>query len=141
MKDQDEQEQFNIKPGIICRQEYIVEEKYTAKHIGSGEVEVLSTPSMILFMENTALHCIQKYLPPEYTTVGVEVNIKHKNPVPRGEKIVVEAEINSVEGRKIVFNVKTSWKNLVIGEGTHTRYIVNKTKFIEKIKRLLQQDI
>ncbi len=138
MRNQDKPE-FNIEPGIVCRQEYIVEEQHTAKHIGSGDVEVLSTPSMILFMENTALHCVQKYLPPEYTTVGIAVNVKHLNPVPRGEKVLVEAKIDKIEGRKITFSIKVTWKNLVIGEGKHDRYVVNRKKFMDKIKKLLQE--
>ncbi len=127
---------FNIPINIKCREEYLVEEKYTAKHIGSGDVEVLSTPSMILFMEQTALNCVQKYLPVKYTTVGIAVNIKHLKPVPKNEKVVVEAEITSIEGRKVIFNVKTLWKDQLIGEGIHERYIVDREKFIEKIKNL-----
>ncbi len=127
---------FNIPINIKCREEYLVEEKYTAKHIGSGDVEVLSTPSMILFMEQTALNCVQKYLPVKYTTVGIAVNIKHLKPVPKNEKVVVEAEITSIGGRKVIFNVKTLWKDQLIGEGIHERYIVDREKFIEKIKNL-----
>jgi fluoroacetyl-CoA thioesterase len=133
-------EEYNIPVGLKCSQEYLVEEQYTAKHIGSGEVEVLATPSMILFMENTALNCVQKYLPEKYTTVGIGVNIKHKNPAPKGEKIIVEAEVVRVEGRRIVFRVQARWKNLVIGEGEHERYIVDIGKFLEKVKRIIQEN-
>ncbi|MET1160176.1 MAG: thioesterase family protein [Thermoprotei archaeon] len=129
--------EYNIPEGIACKQEYIVEEKHTAKHIGSGTVEVLSTPSMILFMENTALNCVQKYLPEGYTTVGIRVDVKHLNPAPLGGRIVVEARVNRVEGKKIVFSVKAYWKDIVIGEGIHERYIVNVEKFLDKVNRLL----
>ena len=132
--------EFNVKTGTICRQEYEVREEHTAKHVGSGDVEVLSTPSMILFMENTSLNCIQQFLPPEYTTVGISVNVKHLNPAPRGEKVLVEAEIAKVEGRKVFLRVKTMWKNLVIGEGEHTRYIVEKERFLNKVRKLIEEN-
>ena len=128
----------NIPLGEICIQEYIVDEQYTAKHIGSGRVEVLATPAMILFMENTALNCVQKYLPENYTTVGVSVNVKHLNPVPKSEKVIVEARIDRVEDRKIVFYEVVKWRGIIIGEGIHERYIVNIHKFIDKINKLLQ---
>jgi len=128
----------NIPVGEICIQEYIVEDRYTAKHIGSGRVEVLATPAMILFMENTALNCVQKYLPENYTTVGVSVNVKHLNPVPKNERVIVQARIDRVEDRKIVFHEIVKWRDITIGEGIHERYIVNIDKFIEKINKLVQ---
>ncbi len=127
----------SIPVGFICRREYHVGKEHAAKHVGSGDVEVLSTPSMILFMEMTALKCVEDYLPPGYTTVGTAVNVKHLNPAPVDDHIVIEARVASVEGRKIVFEVKALWRDLVIGEGTHERYIVNREKFLNKVRNLV----
>ena len=129
--------EVSIPIGLLCREEYHVGEEHAAKHVGSGDVEVLSTPSMILFMEMTALKCVEKYLPSGYTTVGTAVNIKHLNPAPVNDRIVVETRVANVEGRKIVFEVKAIWRNLVIGEGIHERYIVNREKFLNKVKNLI----
>jgi len=52
-----------VKPGIILAEEYKVKPEHAARHIGSEEVKVLPTPSMIAFMERTALKCIQNQLP------------------------------------------------------------------------------
>lgn len=132
--------EYNIPLNLECREEYLVREEHTAKHIGSGEVEVLSTPSMILFMEHTALKCVEKYLPQNYTTVGIRVDVKHKNPAPKGGKVEVVSIIRGVEGRKIVFEVKALWKNIIVGEGIHERFIVNKEKFLEKLKSLMKNE-
>jgi len=134
-----DQASFNVEAGITCRQEYVVEEQHTAKHIGSGTVEVLATPAMILFMENTALNCVQKYLPEGYTTVGTAINVKHLNPAPKGSKVVVEATVESVEGRRIVFRVVAKLGEIIIGEGVHERYVVNIDKFAEKVKSILSK--
>lgn len=131
---------LNINIGLKCTSEYVVEDKHTAKHIGSGDVSVLSTPSMILFIEQTAMNCVQKYLPDENTTVGILVNIKHLNPVPVNEKITVEVVVTSIENRKIVFDTKVYWRNIVVGEGLHERYVVNTNRFIEKIKKLISEN-
>jgi len=133
--------EFNISVGLTCRQEYTVDDRHTAKHIGSGTLEVLATPAMIMFMENTALNCVQSYLPQGYTTVGTAVNVKHLNPAPKGSKVVVEAIVESVEGKKIVFREVVRWGQVVVGEGHHERYIVEVGRFLEKVKRLLQQNI
>ncbi len=129
--------EISIPTGVLCREEYHVGEEHAAKHVGSGDVEVLSTPSMILFMEMTALKCIEKYLPPRYTTVGTAVNVKHMNPAPVNDNIVIEARIASVEGRKIVFEVRALWRDLIIGEGTHERYVVDRERFLNKVRNLV----
>ncbi len=129
--------EYSIPENVKCTKEYIVGKEHTASHIGSGEVEVLSTPSMIAFMEHTCLECVQRYLGERYTTVGTRVDVHHMKPAPIGAHIRVEAELVERSGRKLVFNVKAYWDNILIGEGVHERYIVDKEKFIKKVKELV----
>ncbi|MEM0505967.1 MAG: thioesterase family protein [Thermosphaera sp.] len=127
---------FQIPVETSCEEEFKVLETHTARHIGSGDVLVLSTPSMIGFMESASLRCLQKFLPEEYTSVGTLVNIKHLNPAPVNSIVKVKTTIKSVEGRKIVFNVVAMVKDVVIGEGVHERFIVNRSRFAEKVREL-----
>ncbi len=128
--------QFNILEDLECTYTYMVREEHTAKHIGSGTVEVLSTPSMIAFMEHASLECIQRYLPKGYTTVGIRVDVKHLKPAPKGAKITVKTRLVKRDGKKLVFKVQALWDDIVIGEGIHERYIVDEKKFIEKLNEL-----
>ncbi len=130
--------QFNIPENLECKQTFIVKEEHTAKHIGSGTVEVLSTPSMIAFMEQASLQCVQKYLPKGYTTVGTRVDIRHLKPAPKGAKILVRTRLIKREGRRLIFEVTAIWGNVVIGEGSHERYIVDEHKFMEKLHKLIK---
>lgn len=131
--------EFNIPIGIICRDEYMVKEEHSAKIVGSGDVEVLSTPSMIMFMEMSSWKCVQRYLPEDYTTVGIKICIEHKAPAPIGDKILVETKLDRIEGRKLIFYVKTIWRDKVIGEGIHERYIVNRQRFLDKVKHAISK--
>ncbi len=114
--------------------EYIVEDQHTAKFLGSGDVEVLSTPAMILFMENTARLSVEGELPENLTTVGTHVDVRHLRPAPKGARIRVISRLLKQEGRKLVFEVKAFWRDELIGEGTHERYIVDREKFLRKVK-------
>jgi len=127
-----------LPKGVVHVKKFVVTSEHAAKHVGSGEVEVLSTPSMILFMEATALELAQKYLPPNLTTVGTRVDVKHLNPVPVGEEVEVEAKLVGQEGRKLIFEVKAKWGNVLVGEGIHERFIVDREKFIAKVKKLVE---
>lgn len=130
---------FNIPPGLKCVEEYLVEPIHAASHVGSGSVAVLSTPSMIMFIEKTALNCVQKHLPEGYTTVGTLVNVEHLNPAPVGGKIRVEVALESIEGRRLNFNAEVYYRDVLIGRGKHSRHIVNKEKFLAKLASLIQQ--
>lgn len=130
--------EFDIPENIECNYTFKVGEEHTAKHIGSGTVEVLSTPSMIAFMEQASLQCVQKHLPKGYTTVGTRVDVKHLKPVPKGAEVMVKTRLIEKENRRLVFKVVAVWNNIVIGEGYHERYIVDEIKFMEKIHAIIK---
>jgi len=124
-----------LKEGMTLVEEKIVEEKETAKNIGSGNVDVYSTPMMIALMENTALKLAQKELEEGLATVGITVNIKHLKANAIGDKVTCTATLEKIDGKKLSFYVKVTHEDELIGEGTHDRFIIDEKKFMEKVKR------
>lgn len=110
----------------------IVDETNVARNLASGDVDVFATPSMIALMEYTAARCLSEYLDPEQTSVGTVVNITHTAATPIGMKVWAHAEITGFEGRTVNFKVWAEDECGPIGEGVHTRAIVNKQKFIQR---------
>lgn len=123
-----------LKVGIKGRQEQKVEEKDTAKVMGSGQMDVFATPAMIALMEKTAWMSVAPCMEPGCQTVGTSLQIKHMAPTVIGGTVVCESELVAMEKRKLVFRVTVSDENGVIGEGEHERFIVNAEKFMEKAK-------
>ena len=68
-----------------------VNEEMLAVTVGSGELEVLATPSVIALMENAASNLAKSGISEEYTTVGTMINIEHISPTPLGARIKAEA--------------------------------------------------
>ncbi len=120
--------------GLELTKKYVVRSEDTAKFLGSGDVEVLSTPAMIAYMEHTALEAVQTYLPENLTTVGIRVDVKHLRPAPKGAEITVVAKLIQQDRRKLVFEVKAFWNEDLIGEGIHERFIVDREKFLSKLR-------
>ena len=87
-------------------------------------------------MEDCARQLADKYLDEGRTTVGVHVDVYHKAPAPIGAKIIVEAELKEIKGRKLVFHVRAYLGDIVIGEGIHERYIVDLEKFRSKVNEI-----
>ncbi|AWI07381.1 thioesterase family protein [Clostridium drakei] len=126
--------EFNVKEGMVSTREIYVTENNVASKLGSGNIDVFSTPSMIALMENTSKSCVDLHLPFGYTTVGIEVNVKHIKASSIGMKIRCEASLVKVDKKKLVFNVEAWDEKGKIGEGNHIRCIVNSEEFMKKVQ-------
>ena len=124
-----------LKPGLKAEKTITVTESNAASAWGSGGLAVYATPAMIALMENSALSAVAPLLPPGWSTVGTELNIRHLSATPLGMKVSASAELLSVEGRALVFKVEAFDEAGKIGEGTHGRFIVENEKFLEKTKK------
>jgi fluoroacetyl-CoA thioesterase len=122
-----------LKPGLSHRKEELVTFEKTAASVGSGLVEVYATPAMIALMENTSSELVQAYLPEGDNTVGSEVNIIHVKPTAVGQKVYCESTVSAVDGRKISFKLRAWDEQGDIGHGTHTRFIINTERFMNKV--------
>ncbi len=125
---------MELTSGLTANSTTIVSESNTAATLGSGDLNVFATPAMIALMENAAMMAVSEALPEGATTVGTEMNASHIKASGMGAEIVATAIVTSVEGRKITFNVGARDAEGMIGEGTHTRFVVDREKFMSKLK-------
>jgi len=126
--------EFNIKEGMNSTTETVVTENDTASKYGSGLLDVLSTPHMVALMENTSKNVVEESLPDGFSTVGIEVSIKHLKATPVGMKVRCEAVLEKIDGKKLIFKVDAWDEKGKIGEGTHVRFIINMEAFMAKLK-------
>ncbi len=112
----------------------IVSNENSAATMGSGDLEVFATPSMVALMENAAMKCVLAELPEGSTTVGAEMNVTHIKPSGMGAEVVATAVLTEIDGRKLTFNVGARDGEGMIGEGVHIRYIVDRSKFMSRVK-------
>ena len=122
-----------ISTGIRGEGFETVSHENTAKRYGSGLVDVYATPAMIALMETTAMRSIHPLLTNGMTSVGTEVNVKHLRASAIGELMRCESRVTEVQGRKVVFEVSVWDDELLIGHGTHTRFIVDEAKFMAQL--------
>ncbi len=124
-----------IKPGIRHELSKKVGDNDSAERYGSGLVPVFSTPALVAFMEQCANEAVQPLLPEGFVTVGTEINLKHLKATPLGDEVRCIAELYAFEGRKLLFNIKAWDSKGEIGIATHTRFIVDKEKFLKNIRQ------
>ena len=128
-----------IEIGTKALDEYIVREQDTAITFDSGGLEVLATPMLICSAERSCKNLVDPLLEPGQGTVGTLVNIRHLAPTPVGMKYRCECEVIAVEGRMIRFHVELHDETELIGEGIHERYVINNSRFMDKVNHKLEQ--
>jgi len=123
-----------MQTGIKGEKKLIVTAEQLASHVGSGLVDVFATPMMIAAIEDTAAASVEPELEEGRTTVGTQINVSHIAATPEGMEVRIETELTdiSANGKILTFQVKACDEIELIGEGTHQRAIVNKSRFEQK---------
>jgi fluoroacetyl-CoA thioesterase len=122
-----------IAAGLVGEASFVVGETHTAKHLGSGGVEVLATPVMIALMEDAARSSVDSNLEQGQLSVGVNLNVSHLAATPVGMRVTARSELVAVDGRKLTFKVEAYDEREKIGEGTHVRAIINLERFMARL--------
>ena len=123
-----------IEKGKIYESRFVVKAEDTAAKVGSGELPVLATPILVAWMENVAMLTVAKDLSDNETTVGGMISVSHLRPSSIGTTVVISAILTDVNGKKLSFSLQAKDSYNVIADGEHIRFIVDKERFMSKLK-------
>jgi len=126
-----------LTPGLEGHAEIVVGEQHTAPKIGSGRVRVLATPVMINLMEAAALDACENLIPAGNQSLGTHLDVRHIAATPVGMKVRATARLVAVDGRKLEFKVEAHDERDLIGDGVHTRLVVNVERFDQRVQAKL----
>jgi fluoroacetyl-CoA thioesterase len=101
---------------------------------------VLATPVMINLMEAAALNAVERLLPQGHQSLGTRLEVGHYAATPVGMRLRATAELTKVEGRNLQFRVEAFDEKERVGDGLHTRVVVNVARFDERVQRKLGGD-
>lgn len=122
-----------LKEGLSHTSCLIVNDQNTALAMGSGDMLVLATPAMLALMENAAMLTVADELEEGQTTVGGHIESSHLHPSPISSQVEATAILYKVEGRKLYYHISACMGDVVIGEGEHLRFIVDRKRFLSKL--------
>jgi predicted thioesterase len=124
-----------LEPGLAATVTLVVGANDTATAFASGAVEVLATPRLIGLLEEAAALAVGPALAEEQTTVGTRVEMRHLAATPIGMRVTASAELLEVEERRLRFRIQAHDERELVAEGTHDRAIVNRARFLERVKQ------
>ncbi len=122
-----------IQEGLTHTSQLTVTDAVTAIAMGSGDMPVLATPAMMALMENAAMLAVAQHLPDGCTTVGGHIASSHLKPSKLGDTVTATATVTHVEGKKIEFKVEARCGDVLLGEGSHLRFVVDRDKFLSRL--------
>lgn len=128
----------SLKEGLAGSAKITVGEEHTAPRVGSGRVRVLATPVMINLMEAAALDAIERLLPAGHQSLGTHLDVGHYAATPVGMRLRASAVVTKAEGRTVEFRVEAFDERERVGDGTHTRVVVNVERFDQRVQRKLE---
>ncbi|HLU41160.1 MAG TPA: hotdog domain-containing protein [Microthrixaceae bacterium] len=123
-----------VRPGLSAMVELKVSQDDTAIAMRSGSVPVLATPRVVALVEEAAVLAVAGQLEEGHSTVGVRVQIEHISPTPVGGIVTAEANLEKVEGRRLVFHVSARDERGLVAAGKVTRVVVDVERFLDKVR-------
>lgn len=115
--------------------EFTVTGEDTAAAVGSGDLAVLATPTLLAWCEAATCSAIARSLSQGQTSVGTRVSLEHLAASPVGERVEVTATLAYVDGRLVRFEVVAghATDGKVVGHGEVTRVVVDRERFLARI--------
>ncbi len=119
-----------LKKGIQHSKDFIIKKEELASFLKTGDMDYVATPSLIVFMEQVICELVHERIPPEYTSISAEINIKHLIPVSINTSITCSAHLKFIDQEKLFFDFAFFNKEKdIVAIGAHERFIVIKNKF------------
>ncbi len=123
----------SLQPGVSGMRRITVDRERTISFMGE-DARVYATPRLISDVEYTCRDVILAHLDAGEDTVGVEVALRHLAPTLPGSTVEITVVVSAVERRKIVLDVVAKDEIEEISRGTHTRFVVEVGKTVERLK-------
>src|SRR5262245_35440952 len=123
----------SLQPGVSMTRRIAVDRDRTISFMGE-DARVYATPSMIMDIERTCRDLIMEHADAGEVSVGIEVSVKHLAATLPGMNVEITVKVASVEGRKVVFEVAAKDELDAVSAGTHSRFVVDVSKTVERLK-------
>ncbi len=123
----------SLCPGAMRVERITVDRDRTISFMGE-EARVYATPRLVSDIEYACRNLIVAHADPGEDSVGMEIALKHLAPSLPGMTVEITVRVAAVEGRKVTFDVSAKDELDQIGAGSHTRFVVDVAKTIERIK-------
>jgi predicted thioesterase len=123
-----------LKTGTTHTEKMLVDRDRTIAFMGD-ELRVYATPRMCLDIEHTCRQLLLQHHDAGEDSVGARIEIDHLGPTMVGQTIAVTAKVVELALPRVVFEVEVKDEIDTVGKSKHIRFVVDKAKQGERLKR------
>ncbi|MFL4977324.1 MAG: thioesterase family protein [Xanthobacteraceae bacterium] len=123
----------SLRPGLSLVRRLVVDRERTIGFMGE-EGRVYATPQLVRDVEHACRDLILEHADPGEDSVGMEVALKHLAPTLPDMEVEITVTVSAVDRRKITFDVAVQDDLEPISSGSHTRFVVEVAKTLERLK-------
>lgn len=102
--------------------------------VAGGAFNVYATPEMIRDIEQTCKRYILEFADQGEDSVGTQVNISHVGATLMGMSVEINAQVKTIDRRRVVFEISVKDDLDEVGVGTHDRFITDASKSAERLR-------
>jgi len=123
-----------IEIGTTDERTWTVGHEHLASAFGSGLVNVLATPVLVGFCEETARRMVEPHLPPGQKTVGTSIRLDHLAATPPGMRVTLRATLVEIDRRRLRFEIEARDELELVARATHERYVIDADRFERRMR-------
>jgi predicted thioesterase len=123
------------KIGAAAEVSFVVTPEHAIDFADGGMPAVLSTPTLVRFLERTAREVLLPVLDDGERSVGAEIEVRHFAPTPLGQTVTCTARVIQADGPQITFQVEARDEHEVIARGLHKRAVIRVDRFAQRVAR------
>src|SRR2546421_264452 len=123
----------SLRPGVSRTERITVDRDRTIGFMGE-EARVYATPRLVSDIEYCCRNLILDHADTGEDSVGMQIALKHLAPSLPGMTVTITVRVTAVDRRKITFDVAARDELDEISAGTHTRFVVEVSKTIERLR-------
>ena len=120
--------------GLTGELAFKVEPPHAIDFASGGMPAVLSTPTLVGFLERTARETMAGCLEDGERSVGAEIELRHLAPTPVGHTVHCLARVIQAADREVTFQVEARDDRELIARGLHKRAVIHVDRFAQRVK-------
>lgn len=125
---------MSLQPGMKATLVHDVRSADLASSWGN-DMPVFATPIMLWLAEIACMRAIEPAIDASEITLGYRHEVGHLAPTPESWTVTFTAELVSIEGKMLVFDVAAHDGVDTVLSGRHTRALLGRDRFAEKVRR------
>jgi fluoroacetyl-CoA thioesterase len=124
-----------LQAGMFVEKKIQTIPEMAASRFHESSPRVLSTPSLLTFMQTTCADVLAPFLDKGEMAVSIKIEMSHLASTPIGMTISIRAEVIRVDGRRVYFKVEAFDEMEKIAQGYNDMFIIDEERFERGIRR------